>query len=720
MSCAGCVARVEKTLRGVPGVGSVSVNLATASATITGTATAAALQNAVKRAGYKLAPMHSGEDETAPTPSREYWMFAGAVLCTLPLVLPMALLFVFPSAAPDMPAPHIQALLAGIVQFVFGARFYRNAWKALRSGASTMDVLVALGTSAAFGLSLYNWLDSGVAHGGSAEGHAAMPALYFEASAMVVSLVLLGKLLEARTRHSAGQAIRRLQALRPEHATVRRDGQDVSVAPDAVQHGELVVVRPGEHLPVDGVIESGASHLDESLVTGESLPVAKHSGDKVTGGAVNGEGLLLVRATSVGAESTLARIIRLVEDAQEAKTPVQRLVDRVCAVFVPVVLGIAFLTLAGWWLVGGAAFQTALLNAVSVLVIACPCALGLATPVAIMVGTGAAARRGILIKDATVLEIARRVDTVAFDKTGTLTTGKPALTGTTGADKDALLALAAALQSGSEHPLAHAVLYAAREKGIAITPAEGIRALPGRGIEGTLSGRHLLLGNTRLMQENAVSLDALAAEIEALDAQGATGAFLAELPPSPGRPVLHGMLTFADTLKPSAADAVSRLQKRGIRVELLSGDRTAAVRHLATALGVDGYRAELLPAEKSEAVAGLRAQGRIVAMVGDGINDAPALAQADASFAMGGGTDAAMHTAAITLMRGDPMLVPEAIELVQRIHAKIRQNLFWAFVYNIAGIGLAAAGLLTPVAAAAAMAFSSVSVVTNALLLRSK
>jgi Cu+-exporting ATPase len=580
-----------------------------------------------------------------------------------------------------------------------------------------MDVLVALGTSAAYGLSVYQLLVGG-----------AMAHLYFEASAVVITLVLLGKWLEARAKRQTASAIRALQQLRPESARVRRGDADVDVPMAQVRVGDLVVVRPGERIAVDGAVEEGASHVDEALITGESLPVARHAGDRVTGGAINGEGLLLVRVTAVGAESTLARIIRLVEDAQAAKAPVQHLVDRVSAIFVPVVLILALLTLGGWWFVTGDG-ERALINAVAVLVIACPCALGLATPAAIMAGTGVAAHYGILIKDAEALEMAHRITTVAFDKTGTLTEGKPSLAALepafeTGVDAARLLQLAAAIQRGSEHALARAVLQAAvrdDHAGVGVGTAlvaTDVTALPGRGVAATVDGMRLVLGSTRLIDEQGVARGALAARATELEAQGLTISWLAVVADN-GQPArLLGLLAFGDQLKASARDAVQALRALGIDTVLLTGDNQGSADHVARQLGIARVIANMLPADKAAAVATLKTDGRCVAMVGDGINDAPALAAADVGIAMSSGTDVAMHAAGITLMRGDPSLVPAAIAISRRSYGKIRQNLFWAFIYNLVGIPLAIFGLLNPVVAGAAMALSSVSVISNALLLR--
>lgn len=704
MTCASCVARVEKALLKVPGVTQASVNLATEKATVTAAAgvDVPALVAAIEKAGYAARPVE------AAAPQRQWpaWLpVLASALLTLPLVAPMALQ---PFGIDAMLPAWIQLLLAAPVQFLLGARFYVAGWKALRAGSGNMDLLVALGTSAAFGLSVY-LMGRHADHG--------MPHLYFEASAAVITLVLLGKWLEQRAKRQTTDAIRALGALRPEVARVRRDGVDADVPIGQVRVGDLVVVRPGERIAVDGRVVEGASHVDESLITGESLPVARHEGDGVTGGSVNAEGLLLVRTTAIGAETTLARVIRMVESAQAAKAPIQRVVDRVSAVFVPVVLGIAALTFAVWMALGGG-WEASLINAVAVLVIACPCALGLATPTAIMVGTGLAARRGILIKDAQALEVAHAVTTVAFDKTGTLTEGKPALVAVEpapGVARDELLRLAAALQQASEHPLARAVMASAHQAGFDVPAARNARALPGRGLEGEVGEARLALGSKRLLAESGVNAGALAARALSLESEGRTVSWLVTQGDAPR---LVGLLAFGDTIKPTAREAVARLRALGVRTVMLTGDNRGSAQAVAQALGLDEFRAEVLPADKAAEVAALRARGEIVAMVGDGINDAPALAAAQVGIAMSTGTDVAMQTAGITLMRGEPRLVPDALDVSRRTYAKIRQGLFWAFAYNVLGIPLAAMGLLSPVIAGAAMAFSSFSVVTNALLLR--
>ena len=715
MSCASCVGRVERVLAAVDGVKQVSVNLATEMARVESALPIDfdVLQQAIDKAGYQAKPAPAPFAPVTPAVAARgasgYAVLLAALL-SLPLMLPMLLEL---AGVHWMLDGRIQILLATPVQFWLGARFYRAGWLAARARSGNMDLLVAIGTSAAYGLSVYQLLTA----------TSAMPHLYFEASAVVITLVLLGKWLEARAKRQTTSAIRALQVLRPESARVRRGEQDVEVPIGEVLPGEMVVVRPGERIAVDGVVAEGASHVDEALITGESLPVARHAGDRVTGGAINGEGMLLVRVTAVGAESTLARIIRLVEDAQAAKAPVQHLVDRVSAVFVPVVLVLALLTLVGWWLASGDG-ETAIINAVAVLVIACPCALGLATPTAIMAGTGVAARHGILIKDAEALELAHRITTVAFDKTGTLTEGKPSLAVCEPApgaiDNARVLQLAAAVQRGSEHALARAVQQAAGEEPAGAMTAADITALPGRGVAATVDGMRLILGSTRLMTEQGVALTALAARAVELERQGLTISWLAEQSPQPSpQPVrLLGLLAFGDRIKPSARAAIEALHALNIETVLLTGDNRGSADHVGAALGVRRVVANMLPADKAAAIGAMKQPDKCIAMVGDGINDAPALAAADVGIAMSSGTDVAMHAAGITLMRGDPALVAAAISISRRSYNKIRQNLFWAFIYNLVGIPLAAFGLLNPMVAGAAMALSSVSVISNALLLR--
>jgi len=661
MSCAGCAARVEKALKAAPGVALAEVNLAMARARVSGDEMSfARVADAVQQAGYHAYPLSQAEEAEKSDGGREV---ALAMLLALPLV---------PMALPGW----LQFILASIVQFGLGWRFYRAGWHAAKALSGNMDLLVALGTSAAWGLSTWMLVSGHEAH------------LYYDSSAVVIALVLLGKWLEARAKRQAGKAIRALSALRPETARVRRDSTDEEVPLTRVKLGDLVVVKPGERIAVDGIVVEGESQADESLLTGESLPVAKKLADKVIGGSVNGDGLLVVKTSALGAESTLSRIVRLVESAQMAKAPMQRLADKASAWFVPAVLLAAALTLA---------FTGDIINAVAVLVIACPCALGLATPAAMMAGTGVAARAGILVKDVGALETAHRATLVVFDKTGTLTEGKPSVTHVTDHET---LAIAAAIQAGSPHPLAKAVLKAA--EGIAPRTATGHRTLPGRGAAATIDGTEYLLGNRKLLEEYGLSAET---------APG-TASWLTD-----GKAIL-GRIDFTDPLKPTSRQAVEGLKALGIESVLLTGDNAASAEAVAQELGIDRVFAELLPEHKAGIVERLKREGHVVAMVGDGVNDAPALAAADVGIALSSGTDVAMEAAGLTLMRPDPLLVIDALSLSKRITAKIRQNLFWAFAYNVIGIPLATLGYLSPMIAGAAMAFSSVSVVSNALLIR--
>ncbi len=743
MTCASCAMRVEKALAKVPGVASASVNLATETASVNLTAAAAAASDAliaaVKKAGYEaalLAPPDAAPDaapeladaDVASAPEttagaavptaaerkrsqtrRELVAVLVCALLTLPLIVPMLGEWFGVHA---MLPPWLQFGLASIVQFVFGARFYRAAYRAVRAGAGNMDLLVALGTSAAYGISVYQL---------ATHPEDAMH-LYFEASAVVITLVRFGKWLEARAKRQTTDAIRALQALRPDRARIRVGADEREVPLAQVKVGTVVIVRPGERVPVDGAVLEGRTHIDESLITGESMPVAKQTGDAVTAGSINGEGAIAVTTTAIGAETTLARIIRLVESAQAEKAPIQRLVDRVSEIFVPAILAIAALTLIGW-LLAGAGGETAILNAVAVLVIACPCALGLATPAAIMAGTGVAARHGVLIKDAEALETAHRVNVVAFDKTGTLTIGQPSVTafepvGNIG--RDEALALAAAVQRQSDHPLARAVVKAheAAAPGARVLTASAARAVAGRGVEADVEGRALALGSARWLRELGIGLSPEAeARARELEAAGNTVSWLMQRDSQSG--VALALIAFGDTVKPTARAAIDRLRAMGVKSVLVTGDNRGSAASVAKALGIDEFHAEVLPDDKARVIRDLKMRSAgIVAMAGDGINDAPALAAADIGIAMATGTDVAMHAAGITLMRGDPALVADAIDISCKTWRKIQQNLFWAFVYNLIGIPLAAFGLLNPMLAGAAMAFSSVSVVTNALLLR--
>jgi Cu+-exporting ATPase len=727
MTCASCVARLETALRAVRGVTRASVNLATESAAVeilSGTTSARDLIKAAEAAGYTATVR---VDATQVAPDRSADLRRDALLA-LVLAAPLLLgthagLF---GLDWHMPA-WLQWALATPVQFWCARRFYVAAFKALRAGTGNMDLLVALGTLAAYGLSLYLWFEAGSAP--AAHALHGPPHLYFEAAAVVIALVLLGKWLEARAKHRTSEAIRLLAALRPTTAHLLRGSQMVEVPVDELRLGDVVVVRGGDRVPVDGLIRAGASSVDESMLTGESLPVDKGPGERVSAGSINGPGRLDVETRAVGAATMLARIIRLVEDAQSAKAPIQRLVDRVAAVFVPIVLGIAAATVGGW-LLAGAPLEQALINAVSVLVIACPCALGLATPTAIIAGTGVAARHGILIKDAESLELARRVAVVAFDKTGTLTVGKPRVVAVEGHalfDRREVLALAEAANAGSNHPLADAIRAAfaheaARHPDLLHRKALDHRVLAGRGVASRLAadGPHdghieLAFGNRRLMDDWRVDTGALDARAAHFESEGRTVSWLAQRTPAGAQ--LIGLVAFGDEPRAGAHAAIARLTSMGIETTLVSGDNEGAARHVAHALGITRFEANVLPRDKARRIEALRQGGRVVAMVGDGINDAPALAAADVGIAMGSGTDVAMHAAGVTLLRPDPRLVASAITISRATACKIRQNLFWAFVYNVVGIPLAAAGVLTPVFAGAAMALSSVSVVSNALLL---
>jgi len=711
MTCATCAGRIEKVLRKQPGVATARVNLASEVATIAFAPAEIAppdLVAAVERAGFTALPAASdaAEEEArrladARAARKEALLLVGAAALTLPLLLPM---FLMPFGVEWMLPGWIQLALATPVQVIAGARFYRGGYASLRAGTGNMDLLVALGTSAAFGLSLYVLLTDPMGH------------LYFEASAAVITLVMLGKSLEARAKRKTTDAIRALMALRPETARVLRDGREIEVPADAVGAGDVVVIRPGERVPVDGEIVRGASQLDESLLTGESLPVLRELGDPVTGGAINGDGLLHVKATHVGADSALSRIVAMIEGAQATRAPIQRTVDRVAAVFVPTVVGIAVITLIGW-LIAGVEPSTAIINAVAVLVIACPCALGLATPTALMVGTGAAAKAGILIKDAEALERAHATTVVVFDKTGTLTRGEPRVRTVLALDGDqaGLIARTAGAQRGSEHPLGKAVLRHAAEEDIETTAYGDFTAIPGKGLEATVGGHAVLVGSRRLMEERDVDLGEQVGPAEELERLGMTVMWVADVG---RRRRLRGLVGVGDAVRDSAAGAVAGLRAAGIRTVMLTGDNARAAAVVAGEIGIDEVIAEVLPGEKADRVADLRAGGSVVAMVGDGVNDAPALAAADIGFAMSTGSDVAMHTAGVTLMRPEPTLVADAVSVSRATTRKIKQNLFWAFAYNVVGIPLAAFGLLSPVFAGAAMALSSVSVVTNALTLR--
>jgi len=710
MTCAACSARIEKVLARTPGVERATVNLALETAEVVAPGVAAdTIVEAIERAGFGARPrdtaiaarraaLAASEVARAEEEKRSFRLFVFAAVLTLPFLVAMVPMAWGGHA--HWLAPWMQLALATPVQFVAGRRFYVGAWKSLRGFAANMDVLVALGTSAAWGFSVWAMI---------AHGEHAGPHLYFEGSATVLTLILLGKLLEARAKRSASAAVAKLMQLRPDVAVrIAADGSQETVSADLLRRGDRILVKPGERVAADGAIVEGASELDESLVTGESMPVAKQVGDRVVAGTINGAGAITVAVTAVGEDTTVARIAHLVEQAQIAKAPVQRLVDRIAAVFVPAIVAIAIATFAAWWLIG-ADFEAALVPAVAVLVIACPCALGLATPTALVAGTGAAARAGILIRDIEALERAHAVDCVIFDKTGTLTAGKPAVTDIFVLGE--MLRLAAAVQATSEHPLAKAFVAAAEARGLALPLATDFRAEVGRGVTATVEGRRVAIGNARLMGELDVDLRLFEIEARRLSLEAKTVVVVAR-----DQEAL-GLVALADPLRDTAKPAIDRLAADRISTQLVTGDARAPAHAVAQAVGIDVVRAQVLPAGKVEAVELLRRSQMVVAMVGDGINDAPALAAADVGIAMGSGADVAMETAGITLMRADPRLVPAALEIARATWAKIRQNLFWAFFYNVVGVPLAATGHLTPALAGAAMALSSVTVVTNALTL---
>ncbi|MEQ1591527.1 MAG: heavy metal translocating P-type ATPase [Thiobacillaceae bacterium] len=701
MTCASCVARIEKVLNQLPGV-SATVNLATETARVNytpGMVNSSTLIDAVTRSGYHaIERVNAGRDaekaRRAAHYQRERRLFFLSAALTLPLLLQMGGMFLSGNHAEPLPR-WLQFLLATPVQFWVGRRFYQGAFNALRGGGANMDVLVSLGTSMAWGLSTFVTL-VGLTH----------QHVYFEASAAVITLVLLGKVLEASAKGKTSAAIESLIQLAPKTARVERDGETQEIDIASLIPGDIVIVRPGERLPVDGEVIDGQSNVDEAMLTGEPLPVVKQTGSRAYAGTQNQNGMLKLTATGVGSHTQLAEIVRLVEAAQGSKAPIQRLADRIAGIFVPVVVSIAVLTFLAWWLFAGDAAQ-ALINAVAVLVIACPCALGLATPTAVMVATGRGAQLGILPRSAAALENAGRLQILVLDKTGTITAGKPVVTAVVpapGVSEAELLHTAASLEAASEHPLARAVLEHARALNIDASPVTGFIATPGHGIKAQLNGVDTWLGSPDYVRTAA----GIALQI---DTQG-TLIVVAQT-----RKLL-GYLVIDDPIRPDATTAIARLKALGLKIIMATGDQPGTAESIARAAGINDWRAQLLPADKEALIRTLKADGEIVGMAGDGINDAPALAAADVSFALGDGSDIAIETADITLMRNELSTLPDAIELSRAGLRKIRQNLFFAFIYNVLGIPLAAAGMLNPVIAGAAMAMSSVSVVTNALLLR--
>lgn len=732
MTCASCVRRVEDALASVDGVERATVNLATNTAQVAFDAArvdAVALRRAVADAGYVLHlsaeegassaatgsvrasdAAEAVEEETLRALVRD---LRTALVFTVP-VMALSMLLMWPRFADAWPldmdeSNRLLLVLTTPVLFVSGRRFFAGFVAALRHRTADMNTLVAVGTGAAFA-----WSAAAVLFPARLGLHAGHTDVYFDTSATIIALILLGKVLEHRAKRRAAGAIRALMHLRPSTARVRTDDGDVDLPVDDVQVGAVVVVRPGERVPVDGDVLDGETWVDEAMLTGESLPVEKRAGDRLTGGTVNGTGSVLMRATAVGSDTRLAHIIRLVEEAQGSKAPVQALADRIAAVFVPVVIGIAVATFAAWMLFTDTGAVSAMMHAIAVLIIACPCALGLATPAAVMAGVGRGAELGVLIRNAESLERARGITVVALDKTGTITEGRPAVEAVHAIDDDevALVRMAASAESRSEHPIARAVVAHAKAGGIDVAEPSAFSALPGAGINATIGSDIVTIGNERMLAEWAIRVTPLRAVADEHAAQGRTVMYVAVN----GR--LLGLIAVADTIRAESAAAVARLHARGVSVVMMTGDSEAAARAVAARTGIDEVRAGATPEQKATAVRALQEAGRTVAMAGDGVNDAPALAQADVSIAMGGGADVAMEAADITLVHGGLPGVVTAIELSEATLRKIRQNLFWAFVYNVIGIPLAAVGVLSPMIAAAAMAFSSVSVVSNALLLR--
>jgi Cu+-exporting ATPase len=732
MTCASCVARVEGALSSVPGVVSANVNLASEKATVEyleGTAVAD-IRRAVKDAGYELGPEAQALDDVTAAAQREFRVLrnrfiVAAILASIIMALGFSPFFVG--------KPYLLWALATPVQFWAGLRFYRGAWGALKHKTSDMNTLIAVGTSVAYFYSMTAVIAPGLFTTGILE-----PGLYFDTSAAIIALILLGRLLEARARGQTSEAMKRLIGMQPKTALVIREGEQREIPVEEVQVGELILVRPGERVPVDGIVHQGYSSVDESMITGESIPVEKKVGDEIIGATINKTGSLEVEASKVGKDTTLAHIIRMVEEAQGSKAPIQRLADVIASYFVPAVIGAALVTFVVWYFVGPApALTFAFLNLVAVLVIACPCALGLATPTAIMVGTGKGAEHGILIRNGEALERAHQINTVLLDKTGTLTRGEPVVIDVVAApfsSPEEVLRLAASAEHSSEHPLGEAVVKAALDKKLELSPSSDFNAIPGQGVEALVEGKKLFLGNLKLMKERGFSLNGLEKKAAELLEGGKTVMFL-------GRDSqVAGIIALADTLKPGAKEAVQTLRRMGIETAMLTGDNRRTAEAIAREAGINSVLAEVLPEHKAGEVKKLQEEGKVVAMVGDGINDAPALAQADIGIAIGTGTDVAIETGDITLISGDLMGVVTAISLSKRTMTTIRQNLFWAFAYNTALIPIAAGvlyvafgttgvpsgfhfilgdyGFLNPILAAAAMAASSITVVSNSLRLR--
>ncbi|GAA3405993.1 heavy metal translocating P-type ATPase [Paenibacillus hodogayensis] len=719
MTCAACATRIEKGLNKLPGVQRATVNLAMETAQVDYAPADATLSDMIKKVeqlGYHAKPKEEVKDTAAERKKelgRQKRKLIVSAILSLPLLWAMAGHFSFTSWlwVPEwFMNPWFQLALATPVQFVIGRTFYVGAYKALRNGSANMDVLVALGTSAAYFYSLYLTLRS------IGEQHAHQVDMYYETSAVLITLILLGKLFEALAKGRSSEAIKALMGLQAKTALVVRDGKEAVVPVEDVIAGDIVIVKPGEKIPVDGEVLEGSSAVDESMLTGESIPVDKRAGDAVIGATLNRNGALRIRATKVGKETALAQIIRVVEEAQGSKAPIQRIADVISGIFVPIVVGLAIVTFLVWYFgVDSGNFAGALEKAIAVLVIACPCALGLATPTSIMAGSGRAAELGILFKGGEFLEATHRIETVVLDKTGTVTNGKPELTDTvleSSWPEERLLSWIAAAERNSEHPLAEAIVRGIESRGIAIAASESFEAIPGYGIRAVSEGRDLLVGTRKLMAQHGISLGNSASRMTELEEQGKT-VMLAAVDGT-----YAGMLAVSDTIKETSKQAVSRLKELGLQVVMMTGDNERTAAAIARQAGIDEVLAEVLPEGKAAEVKKLQQSGRHVAMVGDGINDAPALATADIGMAVGTGTDVAIASADVTLMRGDLNAIPDAIYMSKRTMGNIKQNLFWALAYNVIGIPIAAMGFLAPWLAGAAMALSSVSVVLNALRLQ--
>ncbi|MCM3721620.1 heavy metal translocating P-type ATPase [Solibacillus isronensis] len=714
MTCAACSARIEKVLGKMDGIASANVNLALEKATIEFNPSQVSVSDIIARIekiGYGAQPVVEGNpvDHREKAIQRQTVKFISAAILSLPLLWTMVAHFSFTSFlyVPDiLMNPWVQLALATPVQFIIGWQFYVGAYKSLRSGAANMDVLVVMGTSAAYFYSIYQML----AH---PSGH--MPHLYFETSAVLITLILLGKLFEARAKGKSSQAIKQLMGMQAKSALVIRDGVEQSVPLEEVRINDIVRVKPGEKIPVDGEVVSGTSAVDESMLTGESLPVEKSIGDFVYGATLNKNGALEMKALKVGSETALSQIIKIVESAQGSKAPIQRLADKISNIFVPIVVGIAVVTFLLWWLIGGEFIQ-AFEATIAVLVIACPCALGLATPTSIMAGSGRAAQFGILFKGGEHLEQTGFVDTVVVDKTGTVTNGKPVLTDVvlfSDLEENNVLRIVASAEKQSEHPLAEAIVEGVLERGIKLSAVSSFQALPGLGIEAQVDNVEVAVGTRKLMRDRQISIEeSIEQQLISLEQQGKTAMLVAI------NNQFVAIIAVADTVKETSAEAVRRLHALGLKVIMLTGDNERTAKAIAAEVGIDEVIAEVLPEQKAQQIENLKEQGRNVAMVGDGINDAPALAVADIGMAIGTGTDVAMEAADITLIRGDLNSIADAILMSRKTMKNIKQNLFWAFAYNVIGIPIAALGFLAPWVAGAAMAFSSVSVVLNALRLQ--